>query len=296
MPEIPLFKYTGARRKLSNWLARHAALNPYTASLVGIGPILTAPFRVLPNFLVLGIHKSGTTTLFQNLQKHPNILGPENKEVHYFNTYYGSTLWYKAHFPTKKQVENMILRDGICRVGEATPDYLFHPMVPQRVKEILPNIKFLVVLRNPIDRAFSHYNKSLRRKKETLSFKEAVTMRKRELGKAEQLVRENDLQAGRYLEEYSYLEKGKYFEQLERWFKLFPKENFFIFQTSDFNNYTWKKIYEFLDLPDYKIEIEIKHKGCYEPIDDETRNWLREYYEPYNRKLENLLNMNFNWK
>ena len=92
------------------------------------------------------------------------------------------------------------------------------------------------------------------------------------------------------------LEKGIYVEQLERWFKIFPKENFFICKTEDLNSHTLMNIFKFLDLPKYDIEnITSSNIGKYDKMDDSTREKLIEFFSSYNSKLSRLLNMDFNW-
>ena len=178
MEEFPIIKHHGVRRNLKNWFAKNSHLNPHTILKVGLKRLTSASSRTLPNILILGVHKSGTSTIYYNLIKHPNVLAASMKEIHYFNIFYGSVLWYRANFPTKKEVKKAESENGVCRVGEATAQYLFHPLVPKRVHDLLPNIKFLVVLRNPIDRALSHYNNNKRKNIEPLPFAEAL--RKRE--------------------------------------------------------------------------------------------------------------------
>ena len=110
------------------------------------------------------------------------------------------------------------------------------------------------------------------------------------------MIESGDIQAERYLERYSYLEKGKYAEQFERWFKFFSKEKFFVFQTNEFNPDTWSKIYRFLDLPKMDLgDMPRRGKAEYTPMDPETRKWLIEYYEPHNKKLEKMFNFKLDW-
>ena len=190
------------KQKISNWFGKNPNFNPYTISRIGIKRILTANSRVLPNYLILGVHKSGTSSLYYNLIKHPNVLPAAVKEIHYFNLYYGSTGWYRANFPTKKEMEKITSKNQTCRIGESTPQYLFHPLVPQRVKALIPDAKFLVVLRNPIDRAFSHYNHNQRKKSiEPLCFEDALHERNQILSKAKscKVPKKSNYQLSKYL-------------------------------------------------------------------------------------------------
>ncbi|HYF40703.1 MAG TPA: sulfotransferase domain-containing protein, partial [Gemmatimonadales bacterium] len=130
---------------------------------------LTGPLRGLPSVLLIGAQKAGTTSLFNYMAEHPAVLPPSNKEIHYFdlNPTRGLT-WYRSHFPYNHQ-----LRDGSVTV-DASPYYLAHPGVPQRAAQLLPGARLLVLLRNPVDRAYSHYQHEVRGGREPLSFEEAI--------------------------------------------------------------------------------------------------------------------------
>lgn len=152
----------------------------------------------LPTFLGIGAMRSGTTWLNYQLQKHPNVFIAK-KEIHFFDRYYERGMeWYQNFFPEIKQTSDFV------NSGEISPNYLFDPKVPQRINEHIPHCRFVIILRNPINRAFSQYTRALR----------------------------NDHYDGSFLD---YLEdekdafaKGLYYKQLKRYFDLFPKENFLI--------------------------------------------------------------------
>src|SRR5258706_11489250 len=112
----------------------------------------TSRYRKLPDFLIIGAQRSGTSTLYQYIARHPDVRGAFRKEVHYFDMHYDRGLdWYRACFPTR----------GFT--GESSPSYLIHPEVPARVAAVLPDIKLIAILRNPVERAYSAYNRNVRR-------------------------------------------------------------------------------------------------------------------------------------
>jgi hypothetical protein len=119
----------------------------------------TSRLRLLPNFIIIGSARSGTTSLYNYLVQHPGIAPALRKEVHFFDyNYQRGCSWYQGQFPTHPYMHYMqtIHRQAMI-TGEASPYYLFHPYVPQRVAQLLPEIKLIALLRNPIERAFSHY-------------------------------------------------------------------------------------------------------------------------------------------
>lgn len=164
--------------------------------------------RPLPNFLVLGAQRAGTTSLHQHLCEHRLIAKPLAKEVQFFTTHYDrGESWYRAHFP--------YLQPG-QQTFESSPYYLFQPYVPRRVATLLPEAKFLVLLREPTARAFSHYLHSRHLGVENLSFEDALDAEDARLAEAERLGIESP--EGESLHRsFSYKSRGLYAAQLERW-------------------------------------------------------------------------------
>src|SRR5690242_6983741 len=137
---------------------------------------LTSSIRLLPDFLIIGTQRGGTTSLYHYLEAHPCIGPSTTKEIHFFDRRVNKGIaWYRGHFPTrieKYYVERLHGRAFIT--GEASPSYLFHPHVPRRIAKVLPHTKLIILLRNPIDRAYCQYYHSLELGYETLSFEEAI--------------------------------------------------------------------------------------------------------------------------
>ena len=121
---------------------------------------ITFPIRLLPDFLIIGTQRGGTTSLHRYLDAHPCVGPAANKDLHFFDRRYHKGLaWYQGHFPTfieKYYAEH--LRGRAFVTGEASPSYLFHPFAPKRVAKAMPHVKLIVLLRNPIDRAYSQYH------------------------------------------------------------------------------------------------------------------------------------------
>ena len=108
--------------------------------------------RLMPSFLIIGAMKAGTTSLFRYLCEHPSIFSPVVKEIHYFNFNWSrSAGWYAAHFPVARGKPEYAL------TGEASPGYLVHPLAPWRARERIPDARIIVLLRDPVQRALSHY-------------------------------------------------------------------------------------------------------------------------------------------
>lgn len=192
----------------------------------------------LPNFIGIGAQKAGTTTLHNILSQHPQILTPSVKEVHFFDreeNYTKGIEWYRSVLPEKGKEEQL--------VGELTPGYMFFDFVPGRIfhKIGYRNLKLILILRDPVDRAYSHY---LNRKKlgiENLSFQSAIEHEK------------SRIQRGvTFKKNYSYLTRSHYYDQIMNYLNYFPKENmcFLLFEKLYSNNYQeeLKNIYDFLNI------------------------------------------------
>src|SRR6187200_1451927 len=141
----------------------------------------TARGRPLPDFLVIGAQKAGTTALYAYLRWHPGITGPSWKEVSFFDRHWWrGEAWYRGQFP---------LRAGGRLVGEASPSYLFHPLAPERARSLVPDAKLIALVRNPVDRAYSQYQHAVALGREPLSFEDALAAEdERLVGEVERLL------------------------------------------------------------------------------------------------------------
>jgi hypothetical protein len=220
----------------------------------------------LPEFLILGAAKSGTTSFYHSLTNHPDIGKATSKELDFFSNEYIYRLgmnWYKDQF-----------KHG---TGEATPYYLFYPLARERICKHLPNAKFIVLLRNPVDRAYSHYRFSKRTRFENRTFRDAL-----EQGSI------NDFR------NHSYVERSQYVDQIEEWFKLVPKDRFLIIKAEDYFDHPGSelsKAVKFLGHEEYKLSADPKHRfrGTYPDMDRDDRYMLEGYFKPYNDRLNKLI-------
>lgn len=188
----------------------------------------------LPDFLVLGTQKGGTTTLQQLLIQHPGVCLAPGKEVHYFSKHWDQpTAWYASHYAGAAPQQ---------RCGDITPFYLFHPQAPKRIHSLLPNAQLIVLLRDPVERALSQYFHSVRLGFETLPLEDALAAEEERLSTGQ-------LQ---HLQEHSYVSRSRYLEQLDRYLELFPGRQLLVLQSETLfadPTATWRQIEAFLDLP-----------------------------------------------
>jgi hypothetical protein len=248
----------------------------------------------LPDFIVIGVQKGGTTVLYRLLSGHPDVRPAALKEIHYFDDHFDEGAeWYRRCFPTKQE-------DGRRTItGEATPAYLFDPLVPKRMAEVVPEARLIALLRNPVDRAYSHYNQRVRRGLETRSFEEAVYEQELWLlggtdGLSERETHHWTREPGR-----SYLSRGIYVDQLARFSRFFDKGQLLVLKSEDLSKKpreTFPRILTFLDLPDWHPEQRVaRNTGRYESMGPATRRRLEEFFRPHNRRLYEYVGIDFGW-
>ncbi len=260
----------------------------------------TARARPLPDFLVIGAQKSGTTALYAYLRWHPQITGPAWKEVSYFDRHYGRGVsWYRGQFPSRPWLWLTGGRSGRTKlVGEASPSYVLHPHAPDRVRSLLPDARLIVLLRNPVDRAYSHYNHEVALGREPLSFEEAIEQEPaRTDGEAERLGDTSYFSHAWW--NYTYLARGRYAEQLERWLTCFPREQLLVLASEELRHdaaAAYGRVLEHLGAPPHHLsEYPSIFERDYAPMADETRADLAAYFAPYNAQLYEIVGEDFGW-
>ncbi|MGD1715945.1 tetratricopeptide repeat protein [Dapis sp. BLCC M172] len=240
-----------------------------------------------PNFIIIGVQKGGTTSLYGYLTQHPQIISPLKKEMDFWSWKFNQSInWYLAHFPVIPEGKNLL-------TGEASPSYFNHPDAARRIYQFFPKIKLIILLRNPVDRAISQYYTWRRFTWENRSLEEAIESDLDKLIKAPENV-------NYWMGEQNYLAKGVYVEFLQEWMSLFSREQFLILKSEDFYtnpNAVLQQVLNFLDLPEYELlEYKNYNPGNYSQIDPLMRRSLSNYFRFHNYRLEEYLGMKFNWE
>jgi len=183
--------------------------------------------------------------------------------------------------------------------GEASPYYIFHPHAAKRVSREVPQAKLIASLRNPIDRAYSHYVFELTRGSEDLSFEEAIGKEEERLrNEREKMLQNEDYQSFSH-RHHSYLSRGIYVNQLKVWMSLFPKHQILILRSEDLcadPPKTLKQVLDFLRLPNWELsEYRIYNTRNYPKMDKAVRKHLINYFRPHNQRLYEYLGRTFDW-
>ncbi len=273
--------------------------------------IATSPLRLFPDFLIIGAQKGGTTSLYAYLVEHPDIATARRKEVHYFDQHYQhGPRWYQANFPTTlyKQLHETT-RHQQFMTGEASPEYLFYPRTAEKVSSLLPNVKLIALLRNPVERAYSQYRHNLRwgHEPKTLSFQDALTMEATRTESGRIQAEQDALYHNFAYQRAAYLARGLYAEQLKHWLRYYQHEQILLIKSEDFYQdprATYEETLAFLGLPfveprslqkGYAIHNASKESDAPAKLDSNIRKNLLAYYEPHNAELYQLVGRNFGW-
>ena len=272
--------------------ARHPRLRPLL-SFRG----LSSPLRPLPDFVIIGASKSGTTTLYRRVCGHPRVIPAMHKEVFYFTgrNYAAGRFWYKQHFPTALE------RLGGKITGESTPTYLFHHFAPQRLRAEIPHAKLIVVLRNPVDRAYSEYNMRLQSHREGMTFEDALDCEERRAAGHWDLAARDPSHVPYGALWHSYAGHGIYADALARWHKFFDPSRVLILDTADLGSggggggRALDSAFEFLGLEPHNVGDADYNTLQYPPMAPSTRRRLVDFFRPHNARLYEMLGRRFDW-
>ena len=270
-----------SRRDAPRWMKESGRNLSRTAGRLSSG------LRMLPDFLLVGTQRGGTTSLFRALAAHPDVAQPNfHKGVHYFDVNYArGDAWYRAHFP---------LRRGSRRAFESAGYYMHHPLAPERIAADLPGVKLLALLRDPVERAYSAHKHELARGFETEpSFERALDLEPERLaGEADRIRNESGYQSHSH-RHHSYLDRGHYAEQLEVLFKLFGRDRVHVAYAEEFFTEPepcFDAIVGFLGLPRWRPAAFERHNARPgSPLPPALQERLTTYFAPHDERLSALL-------
>ncbi|WP_299743466.1 sulfotransferase [uncultured Tateyamaria sp.] len=248
------------------------------------------PGRTLPTFLTIGAMKCGTSTLHAHLASHPDVFAPQRKEVHFFNQNFLKGLsWYADQFSDAG--------DRMC--FETTPAYLFEPDTQHRIKAALPDAKFIVILRDPVERCVSHYHHMLRTGREKESFDVALSLEMERTRDAYEGVKNRELVHSPQLNWFSYVRRGYYIDQLEAWGQAFPVDRFLVLDFLDLCENPQSvvdTVTNFLGVPGLLIDPVLRENAHPRgTLSSAQKRRLRELYAQSDARLQQFLGRKLSW-
>ena len=258
--------------------------------------------RVLPDLVLAGVQRSGTTALFEALYRLPTVERPRRgKGSHYFSyNYHRGWEWFQSQFPTRRWAELVETRHGsplFC--FDACPYYLFHPFAVERMAHALPDVNVMVMLRDPVRRAESHFHHSVSHGHESLRFADALAAEERRLAGEDDRMQDDWTYWSHSHEHHSYVSKGLYADQIERLYRHYPPDQVMIVQSEAFYrdpDHVLGSVTDWLGLPPVELDQADDRNGHpYESMHAEMRDRLCAIYREPNERLYRLIGRRFDW-
>lgn len=264
---------------------------------------LSARARLQPSFLIVGAQRCGTTSLFRALAAHPAVVPPLfHKGVHYFDVnYQRGSAWYQGHFPVRALARRRTATAGCEPVtGESSPFYMHHPLAPARIAGELPQVKLIVLLRDPVERAWSAHKHESARGFEDQPFERALELEDTRLaGEAERMAADPCYQSHAYRHQ-GYLARGRYAEQLRELYRHVDSEHVLVLDSDAFfadGRSEYARALEFLGLPAWTPDSFEQHNARPSaPMSESTHDRLRAYFDPHDEELTQLLGSKPSWR
>jgi hypothetical protein len=224
------------------------------------------------------------------------------KGVHYFDrNYWRGECWYRSHFPTS--VHQRLVRGVLGHpiiAGEASPYYLIHPLAAQRAHALVPDARLIVLLRDPVERAFSHYRDEVKQGHEWRTFEQAIQEEPDRVRCEELRLLEDEHYYSHMHEHLSYLSYGHYGEHLCRWLSYFEREQLLVLMSEELftdPRKTMVRVLRFLGLPSLNVRLPIRMNAAPTgELEPSTRTWLEGHYRPHIRDLRDLLGQPLPWR
>lgn len=264
---------------------------------------VTASARMTPSFLIVGAQRCGTTSMYKTLSQHPMVLPAVlHKGAHYFDTGYGhGSSWYRGHFPLLASARRAApAPDRLPITGESSPYYLFHPLAGQRIHDDLPGVKLLVLLRDPVERAYSAHTHETARGFETEPFARALELEPVRLaGEEAKLIADPTYQSHSH-QHHAYITRGRYAEQLRRLEGLFGRDRMHVVDSQRFFTEpepVFAEVVEFLGIGGARGIVFEKHNARpRSPMPESLRVSLEEQLADSDAELESWLGRPPSWR
>lgn len=274
--------------------AGDAALTPLLDTVLAPFRTMTSRGRMTPSYLVIGTKRGGSTALAAWICRHPQVAPCRSgKGTHYFDVNHArGRAWFLSRFPRQRLPWRV--------TGEASPYYMFHPLALRRIKETLPDVLLVVVLREPVSRAWSQFQRETDTGHETLSFAEALAAEDRRLeGEVERMLADPAYESFEH-RHHSYRARGRYAEQLRAVYDLFPREQVLVLQSEalyDDPNAELEKVWDHLGLDHVRLDglAVVKPSTPREDKPEAEMDQLRDYYASMNEELYAMPGVDFRW-
>jgi sulfotransferase family protein len=283
--------------------AAREALLPVVQSAAFVAGRSTSGLRMLPGLLICGAQRCGTTSMYQALRQHPAVLRPVGRKgVHYFDdvTYLNGPAWYRAHFPLTVVGRRLQRRTGERAVAfESSPYYLFHPCAATRIARDLPQVRVLILVRDPVERAYSAYTHEAARGYETERFERALELEPVRLAGEEEKLRVDDSYASHAHRHQAYVARGRYIDQIERMTAALGRDRVHVVDAEDFFTQpepVWDEVRNFVGLSPADPVFEQHNARPRSSMADSLRTTLRAQFEDSDARLARWWGREPSWR
>lgn len=265
---------------------------------------LTAPARMLPSFLICGGQRCGTTSLYRALAEHPAVMKAVwHKGVHYFDTSYErGPRWYRGHFPLRATAARIEARLGVRpQAFESSPYYMYHPLAGARIARDLPGVRLLVLVRDPVERAYSqHAHEVARGFEEETDFARALALESRRLRGEEQRLAADPGYYSFSHQHHAYRARGEYIVHLHRLARLVGRDRIHVIDSGRFFTEpepVYDDVLDFLGLPRFGYPTFARHNARprAQVLRGSVQSELAEYFRPYDLRLRGWLGRELSW-
>ena len=260
----------------------------------------TGRSRPAPDFLIIGTKRGGTTSLFNYLLMHPGVLGlfPQlrgrKSTDYFFKERTRGDHWYRSHFHTESYRKLSALRLGYRPIsGEASPYYQWDPRVAEQVRELNAGTKAIALLRDPVERAWSHHQERVHNGVEPLGFEAALEAEETRLeGEMEKMLADPDYYSSAH-DFYAYRNRGIYLPQIQNWYASFPQKQLLVLRSEDMYQDAqgiFDVVCDFLEIPQWTLpDTRVFNAITTSKIPQGTRAALADFYAPHNAALASYL-------
>jgi len=261
---------------------------------------LSGGASMIPEFLIVGGKRCGSTSLYEYIIRHPAVVPSRAKKgTHYFDVNFVRGIgWYRSKFPTEGRFGR---NRGQRRItGEASPYYMFHPLAPARIAATLPDVRLIAALRDPVERLWSHYRYSVARGVESLPITEALDREPERLAGEVERIEADPAYRSYAHRHHTYLARGHYAEQLEGLYQLFGPERLLVLQSEALFAAPEKelgRVFRFLGIDERPVlgPLPIYKAAPDRTMPAEIRERLESYYAGLNEELYALPGIDFRW-
>ena len=262
--------------------------------------VLTARWRLRPSFVIVGAQRAGTTTLYRVLSDHPAVARPTvSKGIGYFDlNYHRGSRWYTGHFPLAWLARRK--HGPAAATFESSGYYLFHPLVPERIARDLPGLRVVVMVREPVERAYSAHRHELARGFEDQEFEQAVALEEERLaGEVERIIADPTYESFHH-RHHAYLARSRYSEQVDRFIDALGHDQVYVVDADVFfadPDTEFDRLRTWLGLPEWKPQnVEQWNARPRTPMDPALRERLERHFEPYDARLAEQMGRTPSWR